>query len=152
VKGQTNSMIGEPDTQKLSENERLLMSKGVRITKPRLLILELLQQSCTQHFSAEELYRLLLSKGGKVGHASIHRVLTEFCAAGITVRHSFSPNRMIYELSSQNDHDHMVDIHTGQVIDYDSYELTQLAKKIAQKQGYELTDKMLVLYVKRVLN
>ena len=49
-------MIGEPDTQKLSENERLLMSKGVRITKPRLLILELLQQSCTQHFSAEELY------------------------------------------------------------------------------------------------
>jgi Fe2+ or Zn2+ uptake regulation protein len=76
-------MIGEPDTQNLSENERLLMSKGVRITKPRLLILELLQQSCTQHFSAEELYRLLLSKGGKVGHASIHRVLTEFCAAGI---------------------------------------------------------------------
>jgi Fur family ferric uptake transcriptional regulator len=57
---------------------------------------------------------------------------------------------MIYELSSQNDHDHMVDVHTGQVIDYDSYELNELAKKIAQAQGYELTDKMLVLYVKKV--
>jgi Fur family ferric uptake transcriptional regulator len=84
-------MIGEPDTQKLSENERLLMRKGVRITKYRLLILERLQQSCTQHFSAEELYRLLVSNGRKVEHAGIHRGLTEFCAAGIAVKHRFLP-------------------------------------------------------------
>ncbi|MFT6778829.1 MAG: Fur family ferric uptake transcriptional regulator [Paraglaciecola sp.] len=57
---------------------------------------------------------------------------------------------MIYELSSQNDHDHMVDVHTGQVIDYDSNELIELAKKIAHAQEYELTDKMLVLYVKKI--
>jgi Fur family ferric uptake transcriptional regulator len=143
-------MIDEPDNQNLLENERLLMSKGVKITKPRLLILELLQQSSTQHFSAEKLYRLLVSNGGKVGHASIRRILTEFCAARIAVRHHFSPNRMIYELSSQNDHDHMVDVHTGQVIDYDSNELIELAKKIAHAQEYELTDKMLVLYVKKI--
>ena len=143
-------MKGEADTQHISENEQLLMSKGVRITKPRLLILELLRHSCPQHFSAEELYRLLVSEGEKIGHASIHRTLTEFCAAGIAVRHNFSPNRMIYELSSQNDHDHMLDVHTGQVIDYDSYALNELAKKITQAQGYELTDKMLVLYVKKI--
>ena len=148
MKGQTDNMISQPDTQKLSENEQLLMSKGVRITKPRLLILSLLQQSSVKHFSAEELYRLLVLNGEKVGHASIHRILTEFCAAGITIRHNFSPSRMIYELSSQNEHDHMVDVQTGQVIDYDSYELNKLAKQIAQSKGYELTDKMLVLYVK----
>ena len=126
-----------------------LRNVGLKVTHPRLRILELLGQPSSQHLTAEDIYRQLLADGEEIGLATIYRVLTQFEAAGLVLKHNFEGGHAIYELDRGEHHDHMVDIETGKVIEFHNEELEVLQHKIAAEYGYLIEDHALVLYVRK---
>ena len=102
------------------------------------------------HFSAEDIYRELIQIGEKIGLASVYRVLTQFESAGMVKKHHFEDNKAVYEITSDEHHDHMVCVDTGQVMEFHDENLEQLQHDIAKKAGYELVDHSMVLYVKKI--
>ena len=126
-----------------------LRNVGLKVTHPRLRILELLGQPSSQHLTAEDIYRQLLADGEEIGLATIYRVLTQFEAAGLVLKHNFEGGHAIYELDRGEHHDHMVDIETGKVIEFHNEELEVLQHKIAAEYGYQIEDHALVLYVRK---
>jgi len=127
-----------------------LRKAGLKITLPRLKILEMLEQSTLRHLSAEDLYKELLDSGEDIGLATVYRVLTQFEAAGLVTRHNFEGGHSVFELDQGDHHDHMVCVESGDVIEFVSEEIELLQREIAEKNGYELLDHSLVLYVKRL--
>ena len=126
-----------------------LRNVGLKVTHPRLRILELLGQPTAQHLTAEDIYRQLLADGEEIGLATIYRVLTQFEAAGLVLKHNFEGGHAVYELDRGEHHDHMVDIETGKVIEFHNEEIEVLQHKIAAEYGYVIEDHALVLYVRR---
>lgn len=126
-----------------------LRNVGLKVTHPRLRILDLLEQSKSHHMTAEDIYRLLLEKGEDIGLATVYRVLTQFEAAGLVLKSNFGNNQSVYELDRGQHHDHMVDIETGKIIEFESAEIEDLQRKIAAEHGYEIEEHSLVLYVRR---
>jgi len=125
-----------------------LRKAGLKVTLPRLKILQILENSENQHLSAEDVYRQLLDAGEDVGLATVYRVLTQFESAGLVERHNFDGGHSVFELDRGDHHDHMVCVDTGRVIEFHNEEIEQLQKQIADAHGYELTDHSLVLYVR----
>lgn len=126
-----------------------LKDAGLKVTLPRLKILNILEKSDQKHLSAEDVYKLLLEAGEDVGLATVYRVLTQFESAGLVARHNFEDGHAVFELSGDEHHDHMVCVDTGQVIEFVSRAIEELQHEIAEKHGYELIDHSLVLYVKK---
>ncbi|MBV2209509.1 MAG: ferric iron uptake transcriptional regulator [Thermomonas sp.] len=126
-----------------------LRKAGLKVTHPRLRILELLEHARPRHMSAEDIYRQLLAEGEEIGLATIYRVLTQFESAGLVLKHNFEGGTAIYELDRGEHHDHMVDVETGKVIEFHSDEIEVLQHKIAAEHGYEIHDHALVLYVRK---
>ena len=132
----------------LESNE--LRRVGLKVTHPRMRILELLEGIQPQHhLTAEDIYRHLLENGDEIGLATVYRVLTQFEAAGLVLKHNFEGGHAVYELDRGEHHDHMVDIETGKVIEFHNEELEVLQHKIAAEYGYLIEDHALVLYVRR---
>ena len=125
-----------------------LIKAGLKVTLPRLRILELLEDGDKAHLSAEEIYRRLLDAGEEVGLATVYRVLTQFEQAGICIRHNFEEGHAVYELTPSDHHDHMVCLDTGDVIEFTDDLIEERQKKLAQERGYEIIDHSMVLYVK----
>ena len=119
---------------------------GLKITQPRLKILELLTDSSEKHLGAEEIYRILLDKGEEIGLATVYRVLTQFEAAGLVVRHNFEGGQAVFELASDDHHDHMVCVKTGKVVEFYDEIIEQRQKDIAREHGFKITDHSLILY------
>ena len=127
-----------------------LRKVGLKVTHPRMRILELLEQKRAQHhLSAEDIYRQLLEHGDEIGLATVYRVLTQFEAAGLVLKHNFEGGQAVYELDRGGHHDHMVDVDTGKIIEFESSEIEKLQREIAAKHGYELEEHSLVLYVRK---
>ena len=127
-----------------------LRKVGLKVTHPRMRILELLEQKSAQHhLSAEDIYRQLLEHGDEIGLATVYRVLTQFEAAGLVLKHNFEGGQAIYELDRGGHHDHMVDVDTGKIIEFESPEIEKLQREIAARHGYELEEHSLVLYVRK---
>ena len=126
-----------------------LRNVGLKVTHPRLRILELLEQSKPRHMTAEDIYRHLLEQGEDIGLATVYRVLTQFEAAGLVIKHNFEAGQSVYELDRGHHHDHMVDVETGKIIEFESAEIEELQRKIAAKHGYEIDEHSLVLYVRK---
>ena len=126
-----------------------LRKAGLKVTHPRMRILELLEQTRPKHMTAEDIYRQLLDHGDEIGLATVYRVLTQFEAAGLVLKHNFEGGHAVYELDRGEHHDHMVDIDTGKVIEFQSPEIEELQRKIAAKHGYEIEEHSLVLYVRK---
>lgn len=122
---------------------------GLKVTLPRLKVLEVLQHANPHHLSAEDVYKRLLDTDDSVGLATVYRVLTQFEAAGIVQRHNFADGHAVYELAPEEHHDHMVDVDTGQVIEFVNDRIEKLQHEIAQEHGFELVDHALVLYVRK---
>ena len=123
---------------------------GLKVTHPRMRILELLEGIQPQHhLTAEDIYRHLLENGDEIGLATVYRVLTQFEAAGLVIKHNFEGGQAIYELDRGGHHDHMVDVDTGKIIEFESTEIEKLQREIAAKHGYELEEHSLVLYVRK---
>jgi len=125
-----------------------LRKAGLKITLPRLKILEILEGARLRHLSAEDIYKELLKSGEDIGLATVYRVLTQFEAAGLVTRHNFEGGHSVFELDDGDHHDHMVCVETGDVIEFVSEEIERLQHEIAEKYGYDLLDHSLVLYVK----
>ena len=125
-----------------------LKKAGLKVTLPRLRILELLEHDYKGHLSAEEIYRRLIDAGEEVGLATVYRVLTQFEQAGICIRHNFEEGHAVYELTPSDHHDHMVCLETGDVIEFTDDIIEERQKKIAEEEGYEIVDHSMVLYVK----
>lgn len=125
-----------------------LRNAGLKVTLPRLKILELLENSDMRHLSAEDIYRKLIDLNEDVGLATVYRVLTQFEAAGLVQRHHFEGGSAVFELDRGPHHDHMVCLETGKVIEFVSEEIEKLQHQIADKHGYIMEEHNLVLYVR----
>ena len=130
------------------QQRKELRKAGLKITLPRLKILEILEGAKLRHMSAEDIYKELLRSGEDIGLATVYRVLTQFEAAGLVTRHNFEGGHSVFELDDGDHHDHMVCVETGDVIEFINEEIERLQQEIAEKYGYELLDHSLVLYVK----
>ena len=125
-----------------------LRDAGLKVTQPRMRILELLEDYRHKHVTADDLYRALLETGEDIGLATVYRVLGQFEAAGLVVKHNFEGGQAFYELDSGEHHDHLVCVETGKVTEFVSEEIEQLQKEIAAQYGYDIVDHSLVLYVR----
>lgn len=125
-----------------------LRKAGLKVTLPRLKILEILEKSEPRHLSAEDIYRQLLDTGEDIGLATVYRVLTQFEAAGLVTRHNFEGGHSVFEMDDGEHHDHMVCIETGEVIEFMNDEIEKIQREIARTHNFELVDHNLVLYVR----
>jgi Fur family ferric uptake transcriptional regulator len=125
-----------------------LRNAGLKVTGPRLKIMQLLEKSSEHHLGAEDIYGQLVSSGEVIGLATVYRVLAQFEAAGLVNRHNFEGGRAVFELNKGIHHDHMVCLETGKVIEFVSSDIEDLQRGIAESKGYELVDHRFVLYVR----
>ena len=125
-----------------------LRKAGLKVTHPRMRILEILEASDGKHLTAEDIYRRLLEHHDDIGLATVYRVLTQFEAAGLVLKHNFEGGQAVYEIDRGKHHDHMVDIETGKVIEFTSEEIERLQRDVADRYGYQIEDHSLVLYVR----
>ena len=126
-----------------------LKKVGLKVTLPRLRVLEVLENAEPHHMSAEDVYRHLIETDESVGLATVYRVLTQFEGAGIVERHNFDDGHAVYELAHETHHDHMVDVDTGTVTEFVNERIEALQREIAEEHEYELVDHELVLYVRK---
>ncbi len=130
------------------EQRQELRKAGLKVTLPRLKILEIFENSTQRHLSAEDMYKELLDSGEDIGLATVYRVLTQFEAAGLVTRHNFEGGHSIFELDDGSHHDHMVCVESGEVIEFFNEDIEALQRDMAEKYGYEILDHNLVLYVR----
>ncbi len=134
-----------------TKKEAELKSVGLKATTPRLRILELFQKCSEEggerrHLSAEDVYRELVQMGEDIGLATVYRVLQQFEAANILVRHHFDGDRALYELEEGTHHDHLVCVGCGKVVEFVDPEIERAQLAVAKRYGYQLVDHSLVLY------
>lgn len=132
----------------MADQNQELRKAGLKVTLPRVKILQMLEASGQRHLSAEDVYKQLMEADEDVGLATVYRVLTQFETAGLVERHNFDGGHSVFELDRGDHHDHMVCSETGTVIEFHSDEIERLQEKIAAEHGYEITGHSLVLYVK----
>ncbi len=123
-----------------------LKSAGLKVTLPRLSVLEVLERADPHHLSAEDVYKALLVKDSDIGLATVYRVLTQFEAAGLVIRHHFDGGQAVFELDTGDNHDHIVCVKTGKVSEFKDEIIEKRLREIAEELGYELDDHRIVLY------
>lgn len=123
-----------------------LKGTGLKVTMPRLKVLELFQQSTERHMTAEDVYRKLLDVNSDVGLATVYRVLTQFEQAGLLMRHHFESGKAVYELNEGGHHDHLVCLQCGKVEEFYDSEIEKRQQKVAKERGFEIHDHQLHLY------
>jgi Fur family ferric uptake transcriptional regulator len=135
----------------MAEQNQELRKAGLKVTLPRVKILQILESSERghQHLGAEDVYRALRDAGEDVGLATVYRVLTQFEAAGLVTRHHFETGHSVFELAKGEHHDHMVCMDSGDVVEFTDSIIEQRQRQIAADHGYELVDHSLVLYVRK---
>ncbi|WP_027858965.1 ferric iron uptake transcriptional regulator [Marinobacterium jannaschii] len=128
------------------ENQELRKA-GLKVTLPRVKIYQILERAGEgDHFSAEDIYKLLMSQGEDVGLATVYRVLTQFEAAGLVHRHHFEGGHSVFELARDEQHDHIVCVKSGKVKEFNDPRLTELLDEIAESLGFTVTDRTIYLY------
>ena len=133
----------------MNDENRELRDAGLKVTAPRLKILNILESSIESHLSADGIYRQLIETGEDVGIATVYRVLTQFETSGLVMRHNFDNGPAVYEIERGGHHDHMVDVDSGKVVEFHSAEIEELQRRIAADNGFELVCHSLVLYVRK---
>lgn len=130
----------------MTDHNQQLKDAGLKITSPRIKILEYLRLPECQHISAEDLYKLLLDNGEEIGLATVYRVLNQFDDAGIVTRHHFEGGKSVFELAQQHHHDHLVCLDCGKVIEFSDEIIEKRQREIAEQHGLKLTHHSLYLY------
>jgi Fur family ferric uptake transcriptional regulator len=120
---------------------------GLKVTGPRLKILDLFERTIDRHLTAEDVYRLLLAEDEDIGLATVYRVLTQFEQAGILQRHHFESGKAVFELNDHEHHDHLVCINCGRVEEFHDPEIEARQQKIAEERGFAIQEHALYLYV-----
>ena len=125
-----------------------LRKAGLKVTLPRVKILQMLDSAEQRHMSAEDVYKALMQAGEDVGLATVYRVLTQFESAGLVIRHNFDGGHAVFELADADGghHDHMVNVDSGEVIEFFDEEIERRQKKIAKERGFAIQEHALYLY------
>ncbi len=130
----------------MSRESEELKQAGLKATRPRRRILQLLEHSEERHRTAEGIYRTLLAEGEEVGLATVYRVLAQFERAGLVKRHHFDGERAFFELDEHQHHDHMICLRCGRVEEFVNDEIERLQEEIARAHHFKLTDHRMELY------
>jgi Fur family ferric uptake transcriptional regulator len=128
----------------LESNE--LRKVGLKVTLPRVKILNIMESGGSRHQSAEDVYKALLDMGEDIGLATVYRVLTQFEAAGLVTRHHFEGGHSVFELNEGSHHDHILCVKCGKVDEFVDETIEARQKDIAKRLGYEMTDHCLYMY------
>lgn len=123
-----------------------LRKAGLKVTLPRMKILEILESSGQRHMSAEDMYKALLDSGEEIGLATVYRVLTQFEDAGLVTRHHFEGGHSMFELNEGDHHDHILCVKCGRVDEFVDDTIEKRQEQIAKEAGYEMTDHSLYIY------
>ena len=125
--------------------EQKCISKGVKLTEQRKIIAKVMSEA-NDHPDVDELYNRVSKIDTKISIATVYRTVKLFEEAGIVTKHDFKGGKARYEELSESHHDHLIDIKTGEIIEFVDDEIEKLQKKVADKYGYELVDHKLELY------
>lgn len=128
------------------DQNKELKKAGLKVTLPRLKILEILQNPNNQHISAEEVYKILLEQEEDIGLATVYRVLNQFDDAGILNRHHFEGGKSVFEISHKQHHDHLVCLNCGKVFEFEDEMIERRQEEIAARHNMKLTNHSLYLY------
>lgn len=128
------------------EESQQLKDVGLKITLPRLKVLQIFEQSSTHHLSAEDVYKALVDLGEEVGLATVYRVLTQFEAAGLIQRHYFESGHSVFELCQGAHHDHLICVKCRQIIEFVDDVIEERQSMIAKKAQFKMTDHALTIY------
>ena len=123
-----------------------LRKAGLKVTLPRMKILEILETSETRHMSAEDVYKVLLEAEEEIGLATVYRVLTQFEAAGLVSRHHFEGGHSVFEMNEGHHHDHIVCNQCGKVVEFVEETIERCQEKVASKAGFSIRDHSLIIY------
>ena len=125
--------------------EQKCISKGVKLTEQRKIIAKIMSDS-RDHPDVDELYKRVSTIDSKISIATVYRTVKLFEEAGIVAKHDFKGGKARYEELSESHHDHLIDIKTGEIIEFVDEEIEKLQQKVADKYGYKLVDHKLELY------
>ena len=125
--------------------EKKCIAKGVKLTEQRKIIAKVMSES-TDHPDVDELYKRVSKIDSKISIATVYRTVKLFEEAGILTKHDFKGGKARYEELSESHHDHLIDVKTGDIIEFVDEEIEELQKKVAEKYGYKLVDHKLELY------
>ncbi len=128
-----------------TENQELRKA-GLKVTLPRVKILQILESSENKHMSAEDVYKALIEADEDVGLATVYRVLTQFETAGLVMRHHFEGGHSVFEMTPVDHHDHIGCNKCGRVEEFFDELIEEQQEKIAEKYGFKITDHSLYLY------
>ncbi|MDX1838488.1 ferric iron uptake transcriptional regulator [Legionella taurinensis] len=128
------------------EESQQLKDAGLKITMPRVKVLQILEQSRDHHMSAENVYKALIEMGEDVGLATVYRVLTQFETAGLVSRHNFEGGHSVFELSQGEHHDHLVCVKCGRVEEFIDDIIEKRQEAIARQAHFKMTDHALNIY------
>ena len=123
-----------------------LRKAGLKVTLPRMKILEILETSETRHMSAEDVYKVLLEAEEEIGLATVYRVLTQFEAAGLVTRHHFEGGHSVFEMNEGQHHDHIVCNQCGKVVEFVEETIERCQEKVAKRAGFAIRDHSLIIY------
>ncbi|HBS25806.1 MAG TPA: ferric iron uptake transcriptional regulator [Gammaproteobacteria bacterium] len=127
-------------------NSQDLKKAGLKVTLPRMKILEILEEVKEHHHTAEDVYKNLMESGEEIGLATVYRVLTQFETAGLVIRHHFEGGHAVFELDRGSHHDHMVSVKSGKVVEFMDDVIEQRQKEVAAEHGFTITDHTMILY------
>ena len=129
-----------------SNDSKDLREAGLKVTLPRLKILDILAEPSARHMSAEDIYKKLLTSNEDIGLATVYRVLTQFEAAGLVTRHHFEGGMAVFELNQGAHHDHIVCVDCGRVEEFMDGGIEERQQAVAARLGFEISDHALILY------
>jgi len=124
----------------------ILKSNGLKVTLPRLKVLEIFEHSPHSHLSADEVYRKLVDGGSDIGIATVYRILMQFADAGMLRKSSFDGDRAVFELEHGHHHDHLVCVHCGKVVEFFNPLIEEQQNLVAQSHGFKLLEHTMALY------
>lgn len=119
---------------------------GLKVTLPRVKILEILESADARHMTAEDVYKALLERGEEIGLATVYRVLTQFVNAGLAERHHFEGGQAVFELDRGHHHDHIVCAQCGRVEEFFDDTIEKAQRDVAERKGFAITDHSLIIY------
>ena len=129
--------------------ENRCIKKGVRLTDQRKLIAKVMSES-SDHPDIDDLHKRVNKLDSKISIATVYRTVKLFEESGIVAKHEFKGNKARYEQTRQEHHDHLIDINTGEIIEFVNEDIEKLQKKVAEKLGYKLVDHRLELYGSKI--
>ena len=129
--------------------EQKCISKGVKLTEQRKIIAKVMSEA-NDHPDVDELYNRVSKIDSKISIATVYRTVKLFEEAGIVAKHDFKGNKSRYEKTTEEHHDHLIDINTGEIIEFVNEDIEELQKKVAEKYGYKLVDHRLELYGSKI--